>query len=111
MVDMTKSFPEWVEPMAATLTQERFTGPEWIFERKFDGIRLLAPIGRPVLKPKRQGEIKLSNGATVWATRRCRSKNPRNIMRSTMRCGIRERGPFFRRLLHLLLELNWGQPK
>jgi bifunctional non-homologous end joining protein LigD len=29
-------------PMAATLTQDRFTGPEWIFERKFDGIRLLA---------------------------------------------------------------------
>jgi DNA ligase D-like protein (predicted ligase) len=36
------SFPEWLEPMAATLTQARFTGPEWIFERKFDGIRLLA---------------------------------------------------------------------
>ena len=36
------TFPEWLEPMAATLTQERFTGPEWIFERKFDGIRLLA---------------------------------------------------------------------
>src|ERR1700736_1685341 len=36
------SFPEWLEPMAATLTQERFTGPEWIFERKFDGVRLLA---------------------------------------------------------------------
>ena len=35
-------FPEWLVPMAATLTQERFTGPEWIFERKFDGIRLLA---------------------------------------------------------------------
>ena len=28
--------------MAATLTQERFSGPEWLFERKFDGIRLLA---------------------------------------------------------------------
>jgi DNA ligase D-like protein (predicted ligase) len=28
--------------MAATLTQDRFTGPEWIFERKLDGIRLLA---------------------------------------------------------------------
>jgi ATP-dependent DNA ligase len=28
--------------MAATLTQDRFTGPEWIFERKFDGVRLLA---------------------------------------------------------------------
>ncbi|HEX5884891.1 MAG TPA: RNA ligase family protein [Pyrinomonadaceae bacterium] len=36
------SFPEWLVPMAATLTQERFTGPEWVFERKFDGIRLLA---------------------------------------------------------------------
>ncbi len=34
--------PDWVEPMAATLTQERFTGPEWTFERKLDGIRLLA---------------------------------------------------------------------
>ena len=34
--------PEWLEPMAATLTQERFNGPEWTFERKFDGIRLLA---------------------------------------------------------------------
>lgn len=39
---MPKACPEWLEPMAATLTQERFTGPEWIFERKFDGIRLLA---------------------------------------------------------------------
>jgi bifunctional non-homologous end joining protein LigD len=36
------SFPEWLEPMAATLTQERFEGPEWLFERKYDGIRLLA---------------------------------------------------------------------
>jgi ATP-dependent DNA ligase len=35
-------FPDWIKPMAATLTQERFTGPEWIFERKFDGIRLIA---------------------------------------------------------------------
>src|SRR5688572_22606595 len=36
------SLPEWIEPMAATLTYERFAGPEWIFERKLDGIRLLA---------------------------------------------------------------------
>ena len=35
-------FPEWIIPMAATLTQKRFTGPEWLFERKYDGIRLLA---------------------------------------------------------------------
>jgi ATP-dependent DNA ligase len=36
------AFPEWLVPMAATLTEQRFTGPEWIFERKYDGIRLLA---------------------------------------------------------------------
>jgi bifunctional non-homologous end joining protein LigD len=36
------AFPTWLEPMAATLTRERFVGPEWIFERKLDGIRLLA---------------------------------------------------------------------
>ena len=36
------AFPDWLVPMAATLTEDRFTGPEWIFERKFDGIRLLA---------------------------------------------------------------------
>jgi bifunctional non-homologous end joining protein LigD len=36
------AFPDWLEPMAATLTQDRFTGPDWIFERKYDGIRLLA---------------------------------------------------------------------
>jgi bifunctional non-homologous end joining protein LigD len=39
---VTARFPDWVEPMAATLTRERFAGPEWVFERKLDGIRLLA---------------------------------------------------------------------
>jgi ATP-dependent DNA ligase len=34
--------PDWMEPMAATLTQERFVAPGWVFERKLDGIRLLA---------------------------------------------------------------------
>jgi bifunctional non-homologous end joining protein LigD len=38
----TRTVPEWLEPMAATLTEKRFTDPEWIFERKYDGIRLLA---------------------------------------------------------------------
>jgi ATP-dependent DNA ligase len=39
---VTEAFPDWLEPMAATLTQKRFGGPEWIFERKLDGIRVLA---------------------------------------------------------------------
>jgi len=36
------TMPEWLEPMAATLTEERFGGDDWLFERKYDGIRLLA---------------------------------------------------------------------
>jgi ATP-dependent DNA ligase len=36
------SMPDWLEPMAATLTQDRVAGRDWLFERKFDGIRLLA---------------------------------------------------------------------
>ncbi|HEY4304876.1 MAG TPA: hypothetical protein VGM82_10440 [Gemmatimonadaceae bacterium] len=39
---MADEFPEWIQPMAATLTHERFTGDDWTFERKFDGIRLIA---------------------------------------------------------------------
>ena len=39
---MISGLPDWLQPMAATLTQERFTGPDWVFERKYDGIRLLA---------------------------------------------------------------------
>ncbi|HVE91068.1 MAG TPA: non-homologous end-joining DNA ligase [Actinomycetota bacterium] len=34
--------PDWLTPMAATLTQDRFSHPGWIFERKLDGIRCLA---------------------------------------------------------------------
>jgi DNA ligase D-like protein (predicted ligase) len=34
--------PHWCEPMLATLTEDRFDHPDWIFERKFDGVRCLA---------------------------------------------------------------------
>ena len=50
--------PAWLEPMAATLTQDRQqpqnsqnNRDEWLFERKFDGIRLIAY--------KRNGDVKL----------------------------------------------------
>jgi len=39
---MAKVMPAWLEPMAATLTQERFAGDDWLFEKKYDGIRLLS---------------------------------------------------------------------
>jgi len=33
--------PDWTSPMLATLTEKRFSDPEWIYERKLDGERLL----------------------------------------------------------------------
>jgi ATP-dependent DNA ligase len=39
---MAAEFPECVEPMAATRTQDRFGDPGWVYERKYDGIRVLA---------------------------------------------------------------------
>ncbi len=34
--------PEKVTPMKAVLTDERFSDPDWIYERKLDGIRCVA---------------------------------------------------------------------
>lgn len=35
------SFPDWTKPMKATLTDERFSDPDWLYEPKLDGERLL----------------------------------------------------------------------
>lgn len=37
-----RKHPDWVAPMLATLTDERFSDSDWIFERKLDGERCLA---------------------------------------------------------------------
>ncbi len=29
--------PSWVQPTLATLTQDYFSDPEWLYERKLDG--------------------------------------------------------------------------
>src|SRR2546421_356134 len=36
------TMPRWIDPMLATLTKERFSDPDWIFEHKLDGERCLA---------------------------------------------------------------------
>ena len=36
-----KEQPAWINPMLATLTDDRFSDPDWIFERKLDGERCL----------------------------------------------------------------------
>ncbi len=33
--------PRWTEPMLATLADEPFSDPDWIYERKLDGVRCL----------------------------------------------------------------------
>jgi len=43
--------PEWMPPMLATLTERRFSDPDWIFERKLDGVRCLGFV--------RGGEVRL----------------------------------------------------
>ncbi|MDP9068113.1 MAG: non-homologous end-joining DNA ligase [Actinomycetota bacterium] len=34
--------PNWIDPMLATLTEEYFSDPAWVFEPKLDGVRCLA---------------------------------------------------------------------
>jgi DNA ligase D-like protein (predicted ligase) len=43
--------PEWINPMLATLTEERFSRTDWIYEPKLDGERCLAF--------KKAGEVRL----------------------------------------------------
>jgi bifunctional non-homologous end joining protein LigD len=37
-----RSQPAWIDPMLATLTEERFSDRNWIFEKKLDGVRGLS---------------------------------------------------------------------
>jgi bifunctional non-homologous end joining protein LigD len=43
--------PDWIDPMLATLTDERELGEDWVLERKLDGVRCLAFV--------RGGKVKL----------------------------------------------------
>src|SRR5437867_2101922 len=43
-------FPEWYNPMLATLTKDRFSDPDWIYECKFDGERALTYYDQNELK-------------------------------------------------------------
>lgn len=36
-----KKFPNWIDPMLATLTDDYFDDENWIYERKLDGVRVL----------------------------------------------------------------------
>ena len=51
--------PDWTSPMLATLTDARFSDPDWIFERKLDGERALVfrRDGRTRLMTRNRKEI------------------------------------------------------
>ena len=66
------SFPKWIVPMAATLTYERFSGPEWIFERKHDGIRLLAFKNGDKVELLSRNRLPKDNPAVAEAVAGCR---------------------------------------
>lgn len=54
-----EGFPDWTSPMLAVLTEDYFSDPDWIFERKFDGVRALAfcKDGRATLMSRNRHEL------------------------------------------------------
>jgi ATP-dependent DNA ligase len=52
--------PDWLEPMAATLTDKRFSDPAWTFERKLDGIRMLAFKNGPAVRLLSRNRLSLT---------------------------------------------------
>src|ERR1700755_784239 len=52
------TLPKRLRPMLATLTDAPFDDPEWIFEDKYDGFRMVSEIGRgKVTLYSRNGKI------------------------------------------------------
>jgi len=54
--------PAYVSPMLAKLTEKRFSSPDWIFEKKFDGERCVAVIikGKVTLYSRNHNAINIS---------------------------------------------------
>src|SRR3954453_15108995 len=53
--------PAFVSPMKAVLTADRPAGPEWVFERKLDGIRCLAVKDRGRTRLYSRNELSLND--------------------------------------------------
>ena len=51
--------PERVQPMLAVLTEERFSDPGWVFERKLDGIRCIAIAGEGRVRLRSRNDLSL----------------------------------------------------
>jgi bifunctional non-homologous end joining protein LigD len=53
---------DWIAPMLATLTDARFSDPGWVFERKLDGVRVIAgrDSGEPALWSRNHKRVNAS---------------------------------------------------
>jgi DNA ligase D-like protein (predicted ligase) len=51
--------PDWIQPMLATLTENRFSDSDWMFERKLDGVRCL------VLRRGKRVSLRSRNRKTI----------------------------------------------
>ena len=52
------TLPEHLRPMLATLTDAAFDDPDWVFESKWDGFRMVASIaGGKVTVYSRNGKL------------------------------------------------------
>lgn len=56
-----KNFPGFIKPMLATLTDDYFDDPDWIFERKLDGERCILIIEKGEVCIYSRNEKKLNN--------------------------------------------------
>src|ERR1700760_5093219 len=57
-MSQTSTLPKRLQPMLATLTDAPFDDPDWIFENKYDGFRMIAEIERgKVTLYSRNGKI------------------------------------------------------
>lgn len=67
--------PGWREPMLAVLTDDRFSDPDWLYERKLDGVRAIG---------SRDGR-----DATLWS----RNHKPMNAQYPELVAALAEHGP------------------
>src|SRR4051812_42622752 len=59
--------PDWVEPMLATLSDERDLSDDWVLERKLDGVRCLAFVRDDTVQLRSRNRLPLSHPAVAEA--------------------------------------------
>jgi DNA ligase D-like protein (predicted ligase) len=77
---LKESVPDWLAPTLATLTDERFSDPDWIFERKLDGVRGLAFRDRDRVRLLSRNRLSLNNTSPEIVEALAQQDTPRFVM-------------------------------